>query len=282
MRRFCFFLTSIFSFSVVVSGTAIAAPKWHMLQAPTENLAQSYGSYSAGCVDGAVRLPEAGEGYRHMRRKRGRFFGHPALVDFVTKLGVTAKEHKLGELLISDLSAPRGGHPAPTSNHRSHQNGLDVDVWYRRGKPGEVIGTGAAISAFSVVDKETEAVDAARWNKKNTDVLGLAASDSGVDRIFVHPAVKKELCTTVPEQWWLYKIRPWWGHDRHFHVRLKCPVGDAGCEPQAPIAKRNGCDDSLEWWFSEEAKEIAQQPAKPYVPPPLPAACDAVLRAADK
>ena len=57
-------------------------------------------------------------------------------------------------------------------------------------------------------------------------MLEVAASDPVVDRIFVNPVIKRELCTHEPPgSLWLRKLRPWWGHHDHFHVRLRCPPG---------------------------------------------------------
>ena len=44
-----------------------------------------------------------------------------------------------------------------------------------------------------------------------------------------------------------------WGHNYHFHVRMNCPAGDAACEGQTPPPPGDGCDKSLNWWFTDEA-----------------------------
>ena len=63
-----------------------------------------------------------------------------------------------------------------------------------------------------------------------------AASYPQVARIFVHPAIKKALCQMATQvgkdRAWLGKVRPWWNHHYHFHVRLTCPPGMEGCENQ--------------------------------------------------
>ena len=54
-------------------------------------------------------------------------------------------------------------------------------------------------------------------------------------RIFVNAAIKKALCREAgSDRGWLAKVRPWWGHDYHFHVRISCPADSAHCEPQQP------------------------------------------------
>ena len=50
--------------------------------------------------------------------------------------------------------------------------------------------------------------------------------------IFVNAAIKKALCEKHAGEPWMSKVRPWWGHDYHFHVRLRCPEGHSACENQ--------------------------------------------------
>jgi penicillin-insensitive murein DD-endopeptidase len=63
---------------------------------------------------------------------------------------------------------------------------------------------------------------------------------------------------------WLAKIRPWWGHDSHFHVRLNCPAGQPGCTRPDPLPAGDGCAEAV-WWVTE-----ALEPPDPSVPPPPP------------
>ena len=105
------------------------AEQWSKVSLPTYSVsAQSIGAYNAGCISGAVSVPINGTGYQVMRLSRNRVYGHPDLKHFIESLGQTATKQQLGSLLIGDLGQPRGG---PTlSGHRSHQTGLDVDIWF--------------------------------------------------------------------------------------------------------------------------------------------------------
>ena len=115
-------------------------------------------------------------------------------------------------------------------------------------------------------------------------VLRLAASDPRVDRIFVNPVIKRSLCEGAAgeeDRAWLRKIRSWWGHDEHFHVRLSCPEDSKDCVPQAPLPDDDGCD--VGWWFRPENAGDREQGHRKYeqrvkAAPRLPAACDALLR----
>ena len=109
-----------------------------------------------------------------------------------------------------------------------------------------------------------------------------------MQRIFVNPAIKKALCREAKgDRSWLSKIRPWWGHDYHFHIRMRCPAGAGECEGQASQSEDEGCKPSdFAYWFSEGVLHPKPPPEPPKPKPPMtlaqmPAACKAVLRAGD-
>lgn len=242
--------------------------------------AQSIGSYSAGCLSGAVSLPPNGTGYQLMRPTRNRSYGHPDLIRFIENLAQTTHTQHRNVLLIGDLGQPRGG---PTlSGHRSHQTGLDVDIWYLLSQQAAnrtlEFNERETWSAPSVLAAQSDAIDGSQWSTIHEQILEAAARMPEVDRIFVNPSVKRQLCTRKSAHDWLRKIRPWWGHDDHFHVRLKCPASNNNCSGQEPLPESDGCDASLAWWFSEEAKSPVRAVKKPE-PPVLPMLCDAVLKA---
>jgi len=254
---------------------------WGKVVAPTKSSrAESIGTYTNGCLRGAQALPITGVGYQVMRLSRNRFYGHPDLVRYIQDLGAFASGQKLGTLLVGDLGQPRGG---PTvSGHKSHQTGLDVDMWFLLPNDLEsrVLSSQERESwgAPSMLDAHN-AVDFGRWTEAHEQVLEAAARDARVERIFVNPAIKQALCNDkahFADSAWLRKIRPWWKHDDHFHVRLKCPSGSSDCSSQEPVPAGDGCGADLAWWFSAEAL-APQPPAKPSVKPPLPARCAEVL-----
>ena len=276
----------IFILVTFISSTASyadsIAQEWAALSTPTKNLGlvQSIGSYNSGCISGAMALPFDGAGYQVMRLSRNRYYGHPNLINFIQQAGQLAKDSKLGTLLIGDLGQPRGG---PTlSGHRSHQTGLDVDIWFLLSEQANnrLLSTEERESwnANSMVNNQFDTVDYHQWSVLNEKVLEMAARQTAVDRIFVNPSIKQELCKhkTVSSANWLRKIRPWWKHDDHFHVRLKCPDDNPHCVGQDPLPPGDGCDADLAWWFSAEAKSPAK--SSPLPPPPLPGLCEQVLK----
>ena len=259
-----------------------ASPKdWNAQRLPAPGPAQAIGAYSGGCLQGAATLPATGPGYELLHLRRNRRYGHPELVAFVRRLGAAAKAKKLGLLVVGDLSQVRGG-PTP-SGHRSHQTGLDVDVGYAA-PPGLRAGHVSAadrerVSPPAVVDLPTHSATPA-WTSKTVALLATAAGDPAVDRIFVNPAIKRMLCEGPSGKApWAGRVRPWWGHHDHFHVRLKCPEGSPACVAQDPPSD-DGCGPSLDWWFSPDAQATLakkKQRDEQSGPKLLPEACGRLL-----
>jgi penicillin-insensitive murein DD-endopeptidase len=254
------------------------AHAWSRVDKPTANrTAQSIGKVTSGCLRGAETLPKNGQGYQVMRLSRARYFGHPELVQFIQKLGQTAQNQGLGTLLIGDMGMARGG---PTlSGHRSHQSGLDVDIWYLLAPETEKrelsISERETWGAPSVVMTSGNGINPSQWSPANEKILEAAAQSSEVDRIFVNARIKQVLCDRKSNRDWLQKIRPWFAHADHFHVRLKCPAGNIHCEKQEPVPAGDGCGADIAWWFSPEAQMPSKKPPAKKIP--LPKECDAVL-----
>jgi penicillin-insensitive murein endopeptidase len=207
-----------------------------------------------------------------MKPERGRNFGHPTLVAFIDSLGKAAAGRGLGKLGVGDLGQARGG-PAP-NGHASHQNGLDVDLWFSAGDKPDA-------EQESMVDLEAKVVNGA-FGPRASSLLELSAKDPRVARIFVHAAIKKRLCeTTEGDRRWLGKLRPWYGHHEHFHVRLACPEGSPECQPQPPVPAGDDCD-GVDWWLSDETAADRDKGVSKYAnrikeKPKLPASCDEVI-----
>lgn len=265
---------AVFAFLCLGPGTSGAAG-WDSVEAPTDAPPRSIGQTNNGCIAGAHALPLEGQGYQVMHVERNRFYGHPSLVRTVESLGKKVQERGLGLLQVGDLGQPRGG-PMPFG-HRSHQTGLDVDIWFNLDP--KLLATAnllrSNINAPSMLNGAKKGLNRTLWGSRQSGLLELAANLPDVDRIFVNPYVKKELCERVEgDRQWLRKIRPWYHHDDHFHLRLACPTDSPSCEAQEPIPVGEGCDASLDWWFSHPPEPT---PTAPPPKPPLPEECRAVL-----
>ena len=259
---------------------AYAGGGWSEVRSPVTGPPRVIGSYVAGCVSGAVSLPLVGEGFQVMRPSRNRYYGHPGLIEFIEELGHHAAANGQ-RLLIGDISQPRGG---PMSDgHRSHQIGLDADIWFQQVSATTSLSHSETetLPMPSMVKAAEGQMDRARWSVHYRDALEFAAQSERVERIFVNPVIKLDLCRTEHDRSWLRKLRPWWGHDAHFHVRFACPYGQAYCRGQRPPPPGDGCDEGLENWV-QELQAAARSPRKPRVGSRksvlLPTQCDAIVR----
>lgn len=213
---------------------------WAKAREPMPGAPRVYGGYASGCLAGAAPLPLTGDGYEVMRPGRVRHFGHPTLVEFVKRLGAAVEAEQLGKLRVGDLSQPRGG-PAPFG-HASHQIGLDVDLAFALHPRAE------GVFYEPMVDHKSKK-PLKDFGEKQVRLLGMAAREPAVTRIFVNPVIKKALCDAPgDDRGWRRKVRPWFGHDEHFHVRLACPPDSPLCRNQAALPEGEGCDE-LAWWF---------------------------------
>jgi len=259
------------------------AADWGEVSDPTRTPPQAIGGYAKGCLSGAKALPPDGPGYQVIRLSRNRYYGHPRLIRYIEELAKAVRPQGWSGLMVADIAQPRGG-PMP-SGHRSHQIGLDADIWFLPAPARRLSREDREdISAMSVVTTDGQSVDRRRWSDLHVRLLKTAASFPEIERIFVHPAIKRELCAVAgTDRAWLAKIRPWWGHHYHFHVRLACPPGNQECQNQDPVPVGDSCDESLAWWFSDPEKVRLDKPKTPIMPAKplslaeLPPACRGVL-----
>lgn len=223
--------------------------------------ATAFGSYSRGCAAGLVQLPETGPTWQVMRLSRNRNWGHPELIDFAIKLSRQARKQGWAGLYFGDLAQPRGG-PMLTG-HRSHQIGLDADVWlYPVSKLNLSKNARENISAISMRRANGAFVNS-NWTRAQHEVVKAAAKDKRVERIFIFPGAKVQMCKDEKgNRNWLRKVRPWWGHYYHFHVRLACPKGSKDCVSQDPPPPGDGCAEAQQW-----VDNILNPPPPPKNPP---------------
>ncbi len=206
-----------------------------------------FGGYSQGCVAGAVQLPETGPTWQVMRLSRNRNWGHPELVNFIARLSKTAaRQPGWSGLYVGDMSQPRGG--PMLSGHRSHQIGLDADIWMLPASRLNLSSRDRENLSSISMQRASGAFVNGSWTRAHHEILKAAAKDKAVARIFVFPGAKVQMCKDeIGDRSWLRKIRPWWGHHYHFHVRLACPRGARGCVDQDPPPPGDGCQDAVNW-----------------------------------
>lgn len=273
-----------------------------------------YGTYTQGCIAGATPFEMSTEVWETVNPQRNHQYGHSSLILFAKELGRTAVDQGWGKITIGDSSCPAG--MKMSAGHSSHRIGLDVDIFYRfvpvgqtlsfeeRNAWSDAVQLQHEIVRYSVPYKGEGPVIAEptpHFSSQFKELLKAAAQPAEVDRIFVSPPVKAELCahfaeasagkTAYPS--WLKKFRAWSGHRSHFHVRLKCPKDSPLCKNQTPVwsdpsdSTGVGCaGDDFNSWFKQknrpqpkpkpepdpkpEDPEDPDEPSEPVKPAPKP------------
>ena len=254
-----------------------------LITQPSATPPRSIGSYAKGCIAGAAPLPQEGETWQVMRPARNRFWGHPALIAVIERIAASLPAGWPG-LLVGDIGQPRGG-PMVTG-HASHQIGLDADIWFTP-MPEQRLSLSDRdnLPAKSIVTADGNDVDPAVWGPPYHQLIEAVARAPEMARMFVNPAIKRRLCREVAtspgaDRAWLAKVRPWWGHDDHFHIRINCPPGQPLCQAQEPVPPGDGCGKELDWWFTDEGRHPKPgPPEKPLLVSQLPPECAAVATA---
>ena len=191
----------------------------------------SVGAPNNGRLEGGECIPKEGAGYVH--------FGPNSCGNSLT---ITITMYAIGQLhraypdtppvVIGSISKPGGG---PLKGHRSHQNGLDIDIGYipvanngskyfKKLPPSGIdfdktffliacmLATGMVRYVFVDYSLQPYLFDAAR---------AMGYTDDQLDVLFQYPRgryVKKGIIRYSP------------GHRDHFHVRFRCPPPDDLCK----------------------------------------------------
>jgi murein endopeptidase len=163
---------------------------------------------SAGRLVRGVRLPAAGEHFftwdpvkRRSPNRHWRRWGTDRLVRLTLRIAREYHEAHPGaaRMTVGDLSRPRGGNFGPQFGyigHASHQNGLDVDVYYPRADGRE---------------------RAPRWasqiNRRLSQELVDRFIEAGAVAIYVGPNTGLKGPPGI--------VAPLVHHDNHLHVRIR-------------------------------------------------------------
>ena len=183
------------------------------------------------------------------------------------------------------------------TGHASHQAGLDADVWLtpmpnRRlsRKEREQLSATSMLARRSNGKLTNQKIDKQRFTKAHAGIIRTAARYGNVERIFVHPTIKRALCQQYPNKpKWLGKVRAQFGHHYHFHIRIGCPAGSPGCKRQRAVPSF-GCDKAtMDYWFKvaygprrkpkKGAKPVKRKPKRQIRLADLPRQCRVVLNA---
>jgi penicillin-insensitive murein endopeptidase len=249
---------------------------------PVPLAARSIGFYSRGCLAGGIALPVNGPSWQVMRLSRNRNWGHPELVKFLEQFAPKLPKIGWPGLLVGDMAQARGG-PMLTG-HASHQIGLDADIWLTP-MPNRELSRAEReeMSAVDMVRADKRDIDPAVWTPAHTALIRAAALEPMIERILVNAAIKKALCREATgNRAWLRKVRPWWGHNYHMHLRIGCPADSPECKSQEPTPETEGCGAELDYWFRDAILNPPppKEPPKPRPPitmAELPPACRQIV-----
>jgi len=275
---------------VISEMTIPAKALFARVKLPSIGRPQAIGYYPRGCLQGGIELPIDGPNWQVMRDARNRNWGHPELIKFLKRFApLAAKATGWPGILVGDLAQPRGG-PLPYG-HTSHQVGLDVDIWLTP-MPDHRLSEKqrSTMPPLILVAPDRKHVNPKTWTPADAAFIRTAAKQPEVERIFVNAAIKKELCRLEGKHHfaWMDKVRPWYGHDDHMHIRLKCPANSPHCRHQPPVPHSDDCSaKALAYWFSDRVlhPKPSKKPAKPRKAITLanmPKACKTVLDAPAK
>jgi murein endopeptidase len=127
-----------------------------------------------------------------------RRWGTARLVATVERIAADYHARYGRRIVVGDLSRPRGGAFGPEfggEGHASHQNGLDVDIYYPR-------RDGAEVPPFRVAEVHRRR---AQW------LVDRAARDAGI--VFTGPNLRLRRRSS--------RVRYLGNHDDHLHLRLR-------------------------------------------------------------
>lgn len=97
-------------------------------------------------------------------------------------------------------SVAASGGPPLLTGHTSHQVGLDADIWLTPMPDRELSrGEREEMSATMMVRADRLDVDPKVWTPSHLLVIGAAAEEPQVERIFVNAGIKKALCIGTTE-----------------------------------------------------------------------------------
>lgn len=220
-------------------GVAVGRPQGVLVTQPDGSTTGSYGSLA-----NARPLPRRGEGFRSVSAE-DESFGAGHMISLIENSA--AYIHQIYpdvELRVGDISKVDGGYFYPP--HKSHQNGLDVDLLYVGETRWRSVLDGENVSARFSFQKNWD-----YWNAIVSQKLRDQGRDeSVVSMILVDPRIKTAVCEWAAQQGLdktadgievLRRLRPTAGHDDHFHIRLRCSPYHSQCEGNFSPPGATGC-----------------------------------------
>ena len=225
---------------------------------------RALGWYSKGCLSGGVHLADTGPDWQTMRLSRNRAWGHPKLIKLLKRFASESKQDGWTGLLVGDISQPRGG--PMLSGHASHQVGLDADIWLTPMPNRVLVAQGARGDRRRRRCSTRRAWRSTpRCSRRRTSRSSSAPPPIRRSSAYSSIRRSRRRCAQAAgkDRAWLGKVRPIWGHNYHFHIRMGCPNG--GCQAQPPVKGDDGCGKEVDNWLKTIAKSLQAPQPKPGV-----------------
>lgn len=229
-----------------------------------DDTSASIGTHAYGALRRPAALPLDGDGYTVPTPWRGRRSNYATdeLVRAIVRAArVVERTQAGGQAAIGDLSRRGGG---ASIEHRSHQNGRDVDIFYyaidrdgRSARPGEAMvryaadGRAVRWSPAHGQRPPSRPVPTYRFDaRRNWAFVRSLLSDPDVEVqwIFMHRALGALLIRDAAEQgedpallaraaFIIHHPSDAEPHDDHMHVRVYCDPSDrtVGCVDRGPV-----------------------------------------------
>ena len=208
---------------------------------------QAIGSVNKGRLENGTSLLDIDAkniGFDVAHPERKAYYATSELAYLIEKMGVFTRKVAPDHILyLSDIAKKNGG---KFGSHKSHQNGLDIDVaFYFKADKSSASFVNALRNGKPIGDWMMEP----QWQ-----LFKYITSSNFVDRIFVHPGLKKAFCDHAIKNGeikestrsgvayeTLRRLRPEKNHDDHFHLRIKCSESQIRCRQMAEPAQGTGC-----------------------------------------
>ena len=185
------------------------------------------GFYAKGCIAGAEQMPINGDTWQVMRLSRNRYWGHPDMIALVKRLA--AKAHKDAGwpgILVGDIGAaarrPDADRPRQPPDRARCRHLADADAGspiVARGARGDV---GGHDGARGPARRRSEGLHAgsccscSATPRRSRPCSGYSSMPRSRRRCAARP---RATAAGFP------RSGRWWGHDYHFHIRMRCPPG---------------------------------------------------------
>ncbi|UYL09768.1 penicillin-insensitive murein endopeptidase [Bdellovibrio sp. SKB1291214] len=208
-------------------------------------LNQAIGTVNAGSLERATDILGYQKAYpetnlKILRPDRLTHFGTIEMAYLVAKMGKYTKAIAPAHpLRMGDISKKNGGR---LGAHKSHTNGLDADIAYYFKADKTMTNFASALKGGKPIG---DWMMAQQWK-----LFKYAVSSKFVDRIFIHPTLKKSLCTYAQNQGemdsplakeTLRRLVSEVNHYNHFHMRVKCSESQIRCRQMADPKPGTGC-----------------------------------------